>query len=277
MEIGPFSLKDKVALVVGGRGFLGRRFCRALSDAGAAVCSADLPDLSHSASADSKAVSSEDIGQYSIDVTDPASVSSLVDEVMRDKGSIDVLVFSVTAKPDDFYKPYTECSIEGWRSLLRAELDGVFLVTQAVGRVMEKAGRGSIILISSIYGVVGNDQRIYRDSNLAQLYVDDASAPQKQIYSHAGYPAAKGAIISLTRYLAAYWGEIGIRVNCISPGGIAHPKENDEFVRRYSERVPLGRKAGPDEVNGAVVFLASDASSYVTGHNLMVDGGWTIW
>lgn len=161
--------------------------------------------------------------------------------------------------------------------MLRVELDGLFLITQAVGRAMEAAGSGSIILFSSIYGVVGNDQRIYQGANLAQLYAGDDDPPQKQIYSHAGYPAVKGAVIALTRYLAAYWGAQGIRVNCITPGGIAHPGENETFVRKYADRTPLGRKAQPDEINGAVLYLASDASSYVTGHNLIVDGGWTSW
>jgi NAD(P)-dependent dehydrogenase (short-subunit alcohol dehydrogenase family) len=141
---------------------------------------------------------------------------------------------------------------------------------------MEAQHSGSIIFLSSIYGIVGNDQRIYEGANLPQLYAGVPSGKQT-IYSHAVYPAAKGAVISLTRYLAAYWGTRSIRVNCISPGGLAHPGENDEFVKRYSQRVPLGRKAGLDEVNGAVVFLASDEASYITGHNLVVDGGWTAW
>jgi len=142
---------------------------------------------------------------------------------------------------------------------------------------MESRGSGSIVFIASIYGIVGNDQRIYEGANLAQIYAGVGANGPKRIFGYAGYAAAKGAVISLTRYLAAYWGERGIRVNCISPGGVAHPKENEEFVRRYSERVPLGRKAGLDEITGAVVYLASDASSYVTGHNLVVDGGWTAW
>ena len=173
--------------------------------------------------------------------------------------------------------PFTECSLAGWQTLLRVELDGLFLAAQQVGRVMESAGRGSMIFLASMYGIVGNDQRIYKGANLPELYAGVGGDRPKRIYSHAVYAAAKGAVISLTRFLAAYWGEHGIRVNCISPGGVAHPGESEEFVRRYSERVPLGRKAGLDEISGAVVYLASEASSYVTGHNLVVDGGWTAW
>lgn len=160
--------------------------------------------------------------------------------------------------------------------VLRAELDGLFLVTQQVGKAMESQKKGSMVFISSIYGLVGNDQRIYENTNLSELYAD-AKSENKQIYSAAVYAAAKGAVISMTRFLAAYWSGTQIRVNCISPGGISHPGEDKKFVKQYSSRVPLGRKAEVDEISGAVIYLASDASSYVTGHNLVVDGGWTAW
>jgi NAD(P)-dependent dehydrogenase (short-subunit alcohol dehydrogenase family) len=159
---------------------------------------------------------------------------------------------------------------------VKVELDGVFLITQEVGRVMEKQRHGSIILMSSIYGVVGNDQRIYEGANLDSLYAAGIST-QKQIYSHSVYPVVKGALISLARYLAAYWGHLNIRVNCVSPGGVKHEGENENFVKKYSEKVPLGRKAEVSEISGAVVYLASDESSYVTGQNLVIDGGWTAW
>ena len=272
-----FDLSNKVALVVGGRGFLGRRFSAALAEFGAHVYAADLSEPSLAAKQDPTAPSLASIEQRIVDVTDAESVQALVEGIITETPRIDVLVYSVTAKPKDFYMPFTECSLEGWRTLLRAELDGLFLITQQVGRVMESAGHGSIILLASIYGIVGNDQRIYEGANLAELYAGVGGDRPKRIYAHAAYAAAKGAVISLTRFLAAYWGGRGIRVNCVSPGGVAHPGENEEFVRRYSERVPLGRKADLDEISGAVVYLASDASSYVTGHNLVVDGGWTAW
>lgn len=271
-----FELDGKTALVMGGRGFLGRRFCAALTEFGAEVHAADLSDASPAARHDPSAVSEASVRQHVVDVANPASVAKMVSEVAEQSGQIDILVYSVTAKPHDFYKPYTDCSLEGWQTIMRAELDGLFFATQQVGRIMETTGRGSMIFLSSIYGVVGNDQRIYQGSNLAHLYGSQADAP-KQIYAHAGYATVKGAVISLARFLAAYWGEKGIRVNCISPGGLAHPGENEAFLQRYSQRTPLGRKAGLDEISGAVVFLASDASSYVTGHNLVVDGGWTAW
>jgi len=273
-----FDLSQKTALVVGGRGFLGRRFSKALAESGAQVFAADLLELSPAASSESLAPNQlENVHQLNIDVTSPESVKSVVDEVIERASKIDVLLYCATTKPQDFYKPFTECSLEGWQSVISVELDGLFLVTQAVGSVMEAQQSGSIIFLSSIYGIVGNDQRIYQGANLPQLYAGAQRDEQKKIYSHSVYAAAKGAVISLTRYLAAYWGDHNIRVNCVSPGGLAHPGENEEFAARYSERVPLGRKAGLDEINGAIVFLASDEASYITGHNLVVDGGWTSW
>jgi len=273
-----FELNGKVVLVVGGGGLLGRRFAAACREYGADVVSADLAQASRAASSDQSDMSAPDeVVRLEVDITDEASADAMVDEVMDRFGRIDVLIYSVTTKPDDFYKPYTECSLEGWRAVLSAELDGAFLATQRVGRMMEQAERGSIILISSMYGLVGNDQRIYEGSNLAELYAGADGGTPGRIYSHGAYNTAKGGLIALARYLAAYWGHAGIRVNCVSPGGVGHPGENEEFLARYSARVPLGRKAGLDEISAAVVFLASDAASYVTGHNLVVDGGWTAW
>ena len=272
-----FDLSGKNALVVGGRGFLGRRFCAALAEFGAKVYSSDLPEPSLAAARDHSTIATDQtIEQFNCDVTDPESVRQMVEQVSAAATRIDVLVYSVTAKPKDFYVPFTECSLEGWQLVLRAELDGLFLVAQSAGKIMERAGAGSMIFLSSIYGIVGNDQHIYEGSNLRELYLGDTSET-KQVYAHPVYAAAKGAVISLTRFLAAYWGDYNIRVNCISPGGLAHPGENEEFLKRYSARVPLGHKGGLDDVSGAVVYLASDAANYVTGHNLVVDGGWTAW
>jgi NAD(P)-dependent dehydrogenase (short-subunit alcohol dehydrogenase family) len=275
-----FDLKEKVILVVGGRGYLGRDFCYYLNKQNATIISADLKEISKAALKSKDKKSQSGVIQVDIDVTDKDSVSQVVDQIVQKYGKIDVLVFSVTVKPNDFYLPYTECSLEGWQSVIHAELDGVFLVTQKVGRVMEIQQNGSMILLSSMYGVVGNDQRIYKNSNLDSLYADNENnneSEKKQIYSHSVYPTVKGGIISLTRYLAAYWGENNIRVNCISPGGIAHVGENEEFVTQYSERVPLGRKGNLDEISPSIVYLASDESNYITGQNLIIDGGWTAW
>jgi len=270
-----FSLENKVILIIGGRGYLGRDFCRILSENKAIVVSADLPDLSLAAKGDSNEVL-DTFDQYDIDVTDRDSVRSVVEKVITKYDRIDSLVYSVTSKPDDFYFPYTECSLEGWKTVINSELDGLFISSQEVGKFMEEQHSGNMIFISSIYGVVANDQRLYEGSNLANIY-SKSNESDKKIYSHAGYPVAKGGVISLTRYLAAYWGNLNIRVNCISPGGVYHKGENEEFVKKYSEKVPLGRKGYLKEISNTVVFLASEEASYITGQNLIVDGGFTIW
>lgn len=272
-----FDLSNKVALVIGGRGVLGSKFCATFAEYGARVYAADLAERSMQTGKGRGIDEASPVTQLDVDVTNTASITQLVDDVATQASQIDILVYSVTAKPRDFYLPFTECSLEGWRFVLQTELDGLFVVTQKVGKLMEEAGRGSIIFLSSIYGMVGNDQRIYEGSNLHEVYLGDQSGGPKQIFAHPVYAAAKGAVISLTRFLAAYWGQQNIRVNCISPGGLAHPGENSEFVQKYSAKVPMGRKAAVDELSGAALFLASDASSYVTGHNLVVDGGWTAW
>ena len=271
-----FDLSGKTALVIGGRGYLGQRFCAVLRDAGATVFSADLPKQSTAAKKAGKSADIKGVHQKDIDVRDEESVKSLIQEIKKETGKIDVLVYGATAKLKDFFSPFTECSLEGWKTVLSAELDGAFLVTQQVGKLMEKQKSGSVIFLSSIYGIVGNDQRIYEGSNLADLYANNTEMKGK-IFSHGAYNTAKGGIIAFTRYLAAYWGHLGIRVNCISPGGMWHPGENEEFVRKYSQKVPMGRKGKVEELDGALLYLASDASGYVTGHNLVVDGGWTAW
>ena len=276
-KLNMFDLTDKIVLVVGGRGYLGRDFCQKLRLQNATVISADLPRLSKAADKADFNSEFDDIDQIDIDVTTKKSIISTVDSILEKYGHIDTLIYSVTTKPDDFYLPFTECSLEGWQSVISVELDGLFLVAQSIGRAMEKEGQGNMIFISSIYGVVGNNQSIYKDSNLAGLYNNQKSGENKQIFSHSVYPVVKGGIISLTRYLAAYWGKCNIRVNCISPGGVYHEGENEEFLKRYSEKVPLGRKAEVDEITGSIIYLASDEASYITGQNLIIDGGWTAW
>lgn len=271
-----FDLNDHVALVIGGRGYLGRDFCAGLEKQGAWVHSADLPQASLASKGAQPIAESPRIFQHEIDVTDPQSVHSVVEAVIAKHGRIDILVFSASSKPKDFYAPYTECSLEGWQSVIKTELDGMFLVTQQVGRHMEKARKGSIILMGSIYGVVGNDQRIYEGANLDQVY-SGVHLGQKQLYSHASYVAAKGAHIAMVKYLAAYWGSYGIRVNCVSPGGVSQQHENETFVKKYCDRVPLARKAERGDITSAIIYLASNEASYITGHNLIVDGGWTAW
>ena len=164
------------------------------------------------------------------------------------------------------FAPVEDYSLDTWRQIMSVNLDGMFLVAQAVGTGMARRGRGSIVQTSSIYGLMGPDQRIYEGSE----YLG------RPINTPPVYSASKGGVVGLTRYLATYWAAQGVRVNAITPGGISSG-QNDEFRQRYSARIPLGRMAEADEVAAGVLYLASDAASYVTGQDLHVDGGLSAW
>lgn len=265
-----FDLSERVAVVTGGVGLLGQHYARGFAECGARVVVADLNDKSCDAQA---AELVEQTGANCIgigfDVADPKSVSDLVARVEARLGSVDILVNNAASKGDHlskFLAPTEAYSLETWRQVMSVNLDGVFLMHQAIGPRMVARGRGSIINISSIYGIVGPDPRIYQGSNYNGFPI---STP-------AIYSASKAGVIGLTRYFAALWGGSGVRVNALTPGGV-ESGQNSEFLRRYGERAPVGRMAEPREMVGAMLFLASDASTYVNGHNLVVDGGWSAW
>ena len=263
------DVKGKTAVVTGATGLLGKQHCLALRDAGAqvAVC-----DLSEEASRAFAAELGEGAIGVGVDVTRPDSLEYAKNRVLETWGRLDVLVNNAAIN-DQFENPTlaTELSkfekypVEMWRKMLDVNVTGMFLCSQVLGALMAEAGRGSIINIASTYGIVAPDQSLYLDPQGRQKF-----------YKSAAYPATKGAVISFTRFLAAYWGPKGVRVNALSPGGVENGQD-EYFVQNYARKTPLGRMAQPEDYRGAIVYLASDASSYVTGSNLVVDGGWTIW
>jgi NAD(P)-dependent dehydrogenase (short-subunit alcohol dehydrogenase family) len=270
-----FSLAGRVAVVTGAAGLLGREHCRALADAGATVVATDLDaracaDLERELKGEGRAA----IRAIAADITDPASVTRLRDEVLLTGDRIDVLVNNaalnekVEAAADDGRNPtrFEHFPVERFRQMLEVNVTGTFLTCQILGAEMARRRSGSIVNIASTYGLVAPDQRIYRRRDGAQTF-----------WKSAGYPASKGAVLAFTRFLAAYWADRGVRVNSLAPGGVGQPNQDPDFVEAYASRTPLGRMAEPDEYRGAIVFLASDASSYMTGANLTVDGGWTAW
>jgi NAD(P)-dependent dehydrogenase (short-subunit alcohol dehydrogenase family) len=266
-----FALDGKVALVTGGAGILGRRFSRGLAEHGASVAVVDID-------ADGARRVAEEIARdtgrrtlpVSCDLREPEQVACMTETVVSALGRIDVLHNNAAGKSSDldaFFAPFEAYSLKEWREIMAIDLDAMFLVAQSVGRHMvARGGGGSVIQTASIYGVVAADPRIYEGSEYGG----------KPINTPAVYAAAKAGVIGLTRHLAAYWAPHRIRVNALTPGGVVSG-QNETFRQRYSQRVPLGRMAEPDEMVGALVYLASDASSYVTGQNIVVDGGLTAW
>lgn len=266
-----FNLSGKVAIVTGGVGILGQHFCAGLAEYSADVAIVDLQEAS------AKKLASELSDRYGsrviglgCDVSDPRSVSETVQRVVSELGNVSILHNNAAGKSADldaFFAPFEEYSLEQWQSIMKVNLDGMFLMAQAVGKHMVAVGKGgSIIQTSSIYGTMAPDHRIYEGS----FYLG------RQISSPAVYTASKAGVVGLTKYLAAYWAGKGIRVNTLTPGG-TESGQNDEFKRRYSDRIPMGRMAQAHEMVGALLYLASDASSYVTGQNIMVDGGLSAW
>ena len=266
-----FSLKGKNAIVTGGMGILGQRFCRGLACFGANVAVVDLNEAS------SQAFACELEATYAIqavgigcDVSSPSSVAEMVRRTAESFDEIHILHNNAASKSDNmdaFFAPFEEYDLLEWRKIMSVNIDGMFLVAQAIGKQMVLQGKGgSIIQTASIYGIVAPDQRIYEGS----------SYMGRPINTPAVYSVSKAAVVGLTKYLSSYWAPHNIRVNTLTPGGV-ESGQNDEFKKRYSARIPLGRMAERDEMVGALIYLASDASSYITGQNLIVDGGLSVW
>ena len=266
-----WSLGNSVAVVTGAGGILGSRICKGLLEFGAKIAVVDIDlEASQSVAAELNKIRASSAISVQCDVSNATSVGQMTSRVVDVFGGIDVLVNNAASKSDDmnaFFAPFEEYSLEQWRKVMSVNIDGMFLVAQSVGMQMIKQGRGgSIIQTSSIYGLSAPDQRIYEGSS----YLG------RQINTPAVYTASKAAVIGLTNHLATYWAEKGIRVNTITPGGM-ESGQNEEFKRNYSKRVPMNRMGKPDEIVGAVIYLASAASSYVTGQNIVIDGGLTCW
>lgn len=269
-----FNLSGRVAVLTGGAGLLGRQYVRTLLIAGARVL---IADLDKDAAEREAAAAVADVGGEArglgVDVTRPEDVAAMMVATLSMWGRLDVLINNAAIDPktdgqadEALSNTFEDFPLALWQHSLDVNLTGAFLCAQAAGRVMVRAGRGVIVNVSSTYEVVAPDQRLYQR---------DGEEEQRQ-FKPASYAVTKAAVAHLTRYLAAYWGPSGIRVNTLTPHGVFNGHD-EQFVRRYNIRTPLGRMARIDEMNGPLLFLVSDASSYMTGANLVVDGGWTAW
>jgi 2-deoxy-D-gluconate 3-dehydrogenase len=290
-----FDLTGRVAVVTGGAGLLGAEFCRTLMEAGAYTVVADIDEGAAKDTAASlnelqfnKRDRSQGTSQRALgiqtDISSKDSVQQMVAKALSVFNRLDILVNGAALDPkfdhrqetnpeedkqaqrqdDPLSINFEDYPLDLWNQALEVNLTGMFLCCQVAGKQMIKQGRGVIINVSSIYGLVGPDQRIYQKQD---------EPPQ---YKPAYYSVTKAGVIGLTSYLASYYAGKGIRVNALTPGGV-YNGHDDTFLKAYSDRTLMGRMAEKYEMNGALLFLASDASSYMTGGNLIVDGGWTAW
>ena len=265
-----FDLGGKVAVITGGAGLLGRHFARGLAEHGAIVAIIDLD--ANAVALQAETLRSE-IGSRALgipcDITDPLAVKEAIAHVECEFGEIDILHNNAATKGrnlEAFFAADEDYALETWREIMSVNLDAMFVMAQEVGRRMIARKRGSIIQTASIYGIMGPDPRIYEGSHFLG----------RAINTPAIYSASKAGVLGLTRHLATTWAVHNVRVNALTPGGV-ESGQNATFSEKYSSRVPLGRMARPDDMVGALVFLASDASNYVTGQNMVVDGGLSAW
>ena len=260
-----FDLEGKVCVITGALGLLGRELVAALASAGGKVV---LADLDHRACVDRACALPDALG-HGVDITKQDSVVSVLAAVLDRYGQIDVLVNNAAlnekVEAGESAAMMETFALDAFRRALDVNVTGTFLCSQVFGSAMAVRGTGSIINVASTYGIVAPDQSLYRRPDGTQAF-----------YKSPAYPTTKAAVLGFTRYLAAYWGHAGVRVNALSPGGIENAQE-PWFVEAYAARTPLGRMAKPRDMTGAVVFLASDAAAYVTGANFVVDGGFTTW
>jgi NAD(P)-dependent dehydrogenase (short-subunit alcohol dehydrogenase family) len=251
-----FSLEGKTAMVTGGSGMLGRELVKGLRDFGATVYLADI--TSDNAK---ELIDEPGIRYLALDMTSPDSVNAALGTIVDATGHIDIMVNSAYPRTADWGLKFEKIPFDSWKKNVDSQLGGYFLCCQATAEHMKLQGGGSIINLGSIYGVVAPDFSIYGGTEMTMP---------------AAYSAIKGGSIAFTNYLATYYAQHKIRANTVSPGGI-FDNEPSPFVEKYARKTPMGRMGTRDEVVGAVIFLASDASSYMTGQNLLVDGGWTAW
>ena len=267
-----FDLSGKTAIITGAAGLLGKQFCLALAQAGANIVMADLDEELATENASEFKEMGLNALALEVDVSDPDSTKAMVDQSLAAFGSVDVLVNSAALDPKfDSASAYAQdanafetYSLDSWRQALDVNLTGIFLASQAAVLPMLKQGQGVIVNICSMYGLVGPDQRLYQRP--------DGTRQFKPVY----YSVTKAGVLGFTRYLATYYAGKKIRVNALTPGGV-YNDHDAVFNEQYSTRTVLGRMASLDEMNGAMLFLCSDASSYMTGSNLVIDGGWTAW
>jgi NAD(P)-dependent dehydrogenase (short-subunit alcohol dehydrogenase family) len=242
------NLSGKIIVVTGGNGLLGKEIISKLKKQGATVINLEV-----------NIRTDRDLSEIECDITNPKSIDNAIQLIITKYGKIDGLVNNAYPRTNDWGNKFEDINIHSWRSNIDMQLNSIFYLTQIVLEKMKLENFGTIVTMASIYGVVGPDFSIYENT--------DMTMP-------AAYSAIKGGVINFSKYLASYYGKHNIRVNCISPGGIQN-NQSEIFVNNYKMKVPLKRMGKASDIAPAVCFLLSDESSYITGQNLIIDGGWT--
>ena len=256
-----YRLDGKVAVVSGGAGLIGAKLCEILSEAGADIVMVDNNAALAAAEASRVAdMTGRRVLARTIDITREAQVKELAREVYGDLGRCDILINAAHYKGGVFFAPLAQYPLEAWKDVLAVNLTGTFLMCRELGSRMFAGAGGVIVNVSSTYGLVSPDPRIYAETG---------------INSPISYAATKSGLINMTRYIAIHW-RPKVRANVLAPGGV-EADQAPEFIRNYCDRTPLGRMARRDDYQGAILFMCSDASAYMTGAIVTVDGGWTAW
>ena len=259
------DLSSKTIFITGAAGLLGQHFATAFATTGSTVV---LTDISDKLEPFAKTLLEKDYKVYYLkqDITQLAAWEKIKDFLQKNNLFCNVLINNACTKSENFFEAFENFSLKEWHEVMAVNVDAAMMACQTLGAIMAKQKQGSIINIASLYGVVAPDQRIYEGSE----YLG------RSINTPAVYSVSKAALIGLSNYLATYWGAYNVRVNSLTPGGV-YSGQNETFVKNYSAKVPLNRMANPQDIVNAAQFLASDKAAYITGQNLIVDGGWTTW
>ncbi|MBT6113664.1 MAG: SDR family oxidoreductase [Candidatus Marinimicrobia bacterium] len=270
------SLTGKNVVITGGAGFLGSHFAEGVAEMGGVPILVDLDKNNTEKATNLLIKKGHSAFGYSLDICNQKQVKDTFLSIVYDHSQIDCLINgaafamkNLQGGGDEFFAPFEDYLLSNWQMSINVNLTGTFLITQIVGKHMKDIRKGSIINIASDVAIISPDHRIYEADARINYDGVDFNTP-------AAYSVSKAGILAFTRYLATYWARDGIRVNSISPAGVFRDQDS-KFVEMLSSRIPLGRMANPEELKGPIVFLCSDASSYITGSNLVVDGGRTIW
>ena len=256
-----FSLKGKKIVILGGAGKLGLNFAKTLKKAGAKVILGDVKKTNNNFST----------FEY-CNVSEETSIKNFFNKIIKKEKKINTLIYNVYSKPKDYYRKFENYDISVWKNVVDVNLTGAYIASKVlVNHFKKKKIKGNIILLSSTYGLVGPDLSIYKGLSKKNIY-----GGKYMLTTPAVYSTTKSGLLGLSKYISTSFGKYNIRSNILSPGGVFDNQEK-RFVKQYSKKVPLGRMAQWKDYNGAILYLCSDASNYMTGNNLIVDGGWTAW